>query len=109
MYILFNVLNFSLILFTNLLFYQEERFHDLTNMSEELVRENYHSHERVKKRETEVLSKWRELLLLLDKHRANLNTMCTLMSMLREIDTIMSTIKDLEVILYKLFNQFVWA
>ncbi|XP_066903176.1 spectrin beta chain, erythrocytic isoform X2 [Halyomorpha halys] len=75
---------------------REERFHDLTNMSEELVRENYHSHERVKKRETEVLSKWRELLLLLDKHRANLNTMCTLMSMLREIDTIMSTIKDLE-------------
>lgn len=66
-------------------------------MSEELVRENYHGHERVKKRETEVLAKWNELLLLLDKHRANLNTMCTLMSMLREIDTIMSTIKDLEV------------
>ncbi|XP_073969406.1 spectrin beta chain, non-erythrocytic 5 kst isoform X2 [Rhodnius prolixus] len=75
---------------------REERFHDLSHMSEELVRENYHGHERVKKREIEVLSKWKELLLLLDKHRANLTTMCTLMALLREIDTIMSTIKDLE-------------
>lgn len=71
-------------------------------MSEELVRENYHGHERVKKREIEVLSKWKELLLLLDKHRANLTTMCTLMALLREIDTIMSTIKDLEVSTYSL-------
>ncbi|XP_024085304.1 spectrin alpha chain, non-erythrocytic 1 isoform X3 [Cimex lectularius] len=75
---------------------REERFHDLSNMCEELIKENYHGHEKVKKREVEVLSKWKELLLLLDKHRANLNTMCTLMAMSREIDTIMSTIKDLE-------------
>ncbi|KAF6212345.1 hypothetical protein GE061_012867 [Apolygus lucorum] len=76
---------------------REERFHDLSNMCEELIKEKYHSHEKVKKREVEVLSKWKELLLLLDKHRANLNTMCTLMGMLREIDTVMSSIKDLEV------------
>ncbi|BET01245.1 Spectrin [Nesidiocoris tenuis] len=75
---------------------REERFHDLSNMCEELIKENYHGHEKVKRREIEVLSKWKELLLLLDKHRANLNTMCTLMGMLREIDTVMSSIKDLE-------------
>lgn len=67
-------------------------------MSEELVTENYHGCERVKKRESEVMQRWRELLQLLDKHRINLTTLCTLMSMLREIDTIMATIKDLEVI-----------
>lgn len=75
---------------------REERFHDLSNMSDELVRENYHGHERVKKRETEVLAKWKELLSLLDKHRASLTTMSVIMSMLREIDTIMSTIRDIE-------------
>jgi spectrin beta len=76
---------------------QEERFHDLSNMSAELVRENYHGQERVKKREAEVLQRWKELLELLEKHKANLTTLCTLMAMLREIETVMLTIKDLEV------------
>lgn len=75
---------------------REERFHDLTNMSQELAAEKYHGWERVTKREGEVMQRWRELIQLLDKHRINLTTLCTLMSMLREIDTIMGTIKDLE-------------
>lgn len=68
-------------------------------MSQELVAEKYHGWERVTKREGEVMQRWGELIQLLDKHRINLTTLCTLMSMLREIDTIMATIKDLEVIL----------
>ncbi|XP_065202026.1 spectrin beta chain, non-erythrocytic 1 isoform X3 [Planococcus citri] len=75
---------------------REERFNDLNNMSEELVRERYHGAERVKKRVSEVTQKWQDLLKLLEKHRANLNMLCTLMSMLREIDTVLSTITELE-------------
>lgn len=76
---------------------REERFHDLTNMSEELVRENYHGTERVKNREAEVLERWSELLELLDKHKNNLTLLCTLMSILREIETTMGTIEELQV------------
>ncbi|XP_044739331.1 spectrin beta chain, non-erythrocytic 1 isoform X2 [Chrysoperla carnea] len=75
---------------------REERFHDLTNMSEELVRENYHGTERVKNREAEVLERWSELLELLDKHKNNLTLLCTLMSILREIETTMGTIEELQ-------------
>lgn len=66
-------------------------------MCEELVRETYHGCERVQAKEREVMQRWQDLLKLLDKHRVNLNMLCTLMSMLREIDTVMTTIKDLEV------------
>ncbi|XP_046688428.1 LOW QUALITY PROTEIN: spectrin beta chain-like [Homalodisca vitripennis] len=76
---------------------REERFHDLKNMCEELVRENYHGCERVQTKEREVTQRWQDLLQLLDRHRVNLGMLCTLMSMLREIDTVMTTITDLEV------------
>lgn len=76
---------------------REERFHDLSNMSAELVRENYHGSERVQQRETEVMERWRELLALLEKHKANLTLLCGLMAVLREMDTVMGAIKDLQV------------
>lgn len=85
----FSIINLSV-------FEQEERFNDLHNMSEELVREDYHGAERVKKRVSEVTQKWQDLLKLLEKHRTNLNMLCTLMSTLREIDTVMSTTTELE-------------
>jgi spectrin beta len=72
-------------------------------MSDELVRENYHSKERVTRREEEVLQRWRELLQLLDKHKTNLTMLCGLMAMLREIDTVMATIADLHVGTLELF------
>ena len=76
---------------------QEERFHDLTNMSDELVRENYHGKDRVTQRKEEVLQCWQELLHLLDKHKTNLTMLCGLMAMLREVDTVMATIAELQV------------
>ncbi|XP_052120778.1 spectrin beta chain, non-erythrocytic 1 isoform X4 [Frankliniella occidentalis] len=75
---------------------REERFHDLSNMSAELVREKYHGSERVQQRETEVLERWRELLALLEKHKENLSLLCGLMAILREMDTVMTAIKDLQ-------------
>ncbi|OAD53242.1 Spectrin beta chain, brain 4 [Eufriesea mexicana] len=75
---------------------REERFHDLTNMSEELVRENYHGLERVQIREQEVLQRWKELLALLDHHKSNLVALSSLMSLMREIDTTLASIQELQ-------------
>ncbi|XP_014213231.1 spectrin beta chain, non-erythrocytic 1 isoform X2 [Copidosoma floridanum] len=75
---------------------REERFHDLTNMSEELVRENYHGLERVRTREQQVLQRWRELLGLLDRHKANLSALCALMSLMREIETTLASVQELQ-------------
>lgn len=75
---------------------REERFHDLTNMSEELVRENYHSLERVQAREQEVLTNWKNLLVLVERHKTNLAALSSLMSLMREIDATFATIQELK-------------
>lgn len=74
-----------------------ERFKDLTDMSEELQRENYHGKLRVKAREQEVIDRWNELLKLLEHHKSNLNQMSNLMNLLREIDTTLEAIKSLQI------------
>lgn len=76
---------------------RSERFTDLKAMANELVDENYHGKDRVTKREEEVISKWKELLDLLEHHKNNLGQMSGLMNLLREIDTTMATIRDLQV------------
>ncbi|XP_055911888.1 spectrin beta chain, non-erythrocytic 5 isoform X2 [Eupeodes corollae] len=74
-----------------------ERFNDLTAMANELERENYHGKERVKKREAEVMEKWRKLLELLENHKYNLSQMSNLMNLLREIASTLEAIKELQV------------
>ncbi|XP_043484059.1 spectrin alpha chain [Leptopilina heterotoma] len=75
---------------------REERFHDLTNMSEELVREKYHGLENVRVREQEVLQRWKELLKLLGHHKTNLAALSSLMNLMREIDTTLASILELQ-------------
>ena len=84
----FNVLPYSIL--------QEERCTQLTTMADKLVKENYHSKEKIKKRADEIMDTWRKLLALLESHRVNLGNYNNLMSMLREMDTISGTIKELE-------------
>lgn len=74
-----------------------ERFNDLTAMADELERENYHGKDRVKKRENEVMEKWRKLLELLENQRLNLSQMSTLMNLLREITSTTESIKELQI------------
>ncbi|XP_062560998.1 spectrin beta chain, non-erythrocytic 5 isoform X2 [Armigeres subalbatus] len=74
-----------------------DRFNDLTDMCNELHNENYHGKERVQIRETEVITKWKELLELLENHKTKLTQMSGLMNLLREIDATMSTIQALKV------------
>uniref|UniRef100_A0A2H8TMG3 Spectrin beta chain, brain 4 n=1 Tax=Melanaphis sacchari TaxID=742174 RepID=A0A2H8TMG3_9HEMI len=76
---------------------RKERFHDLNAMSDELIKENYHGAQRVKNREEEVLQRWKDLLKLLESRKINLNNISTMFSMLREIETVMSTIQEIEV------------
>lgn len=74
---------------------REERFQDLSQMCDELLKENYRHSERVKARESEILEKWHYLLSLLEKHKFNLNRMGNIMTLLREIDTTLSSIIQL--------------
>ncbi|XP_055376264.1 spectrin beta chain, non-erythrocytic 1 isoform X2 [Condylostylus longicornis] len=73
-----------------------ERFNDLTAMANELEKENYHDKERVKKREEEVMEKWRKLLELLENHKKNLSLMSNLMNLLREIATTLESIREMQ-------------
>ncbi|ETN64105.1 spectrin beta [Anopheles darlingi] len=73
-----------------------DRFNDLTDMCNELHTENYHGKARVQKRETEVITKWKELLELLENHKLKLTQMSSLMNLLREIEATMTTIKALQ-------------
>ncbi|KAK9716990.1 Variant SH3 domain [Popillia japonica] len=74
---------------------REERFQDLSQMCDELLKENYRNSERVKARESEILEKWHYLLSLLEKHKFNLNRMGNIMTLLREIDTTLHGIVQL--------------
>ncbi|KAH8300440.1 hypothetical protein KR018_005664 [Drosophila ironensis] len=73
-----------------------ERFNDLTAMAEELDRENYHGKERVRRREQEVMAKWRQLLELLENQRLNLSQMSNLMNLLREIAGTTESVRELQ-------------
>lgn len=70
----------------------QQRFHDLTEMKDELTRENYRNVERVKIREDDILRRWHELLDCLERHKINLNRMGNVLSSSREIDTTLSSI-----------------
>lgn len=73
-----------------------ERFNDLTAMANELEKENYHGKERVKRREQEVMDKWRKLLELLENQRLNLSQMSNLMNLLREIASTTESVRELQ-------------
>lgn len=78
------------------MFLQEERCTQLTTMSDYLIKQNYHNHARIKTRADEILATWEKLLKLLNLHKTNLTNYSNLMHALREIDTITSTIHELQ-------------
>lgn len=73
-----------------------ERFEDLSAMAAELVREHYHGAEAVSRTEQAVLARWRELLALLERHRASLATLAHLMALLREADAVGHTLEEMK-------------
>ncbi|XP_050686605.1 spectrin alpha chain-like [Eriocheir sinensis] len=75
---------------------RQERFEDLTKMADELDIENYHGKEAIRKKEKDILKKWSDLLDLLNKHKTHLRNCCILVAIMREVDTITASIKELE-------------
>ncbi|XP_063863708.1 spectrin beta chain, non-erythrocytic 2-like isoform X27 [Scylla paramamosain] len=75
---------------------RQERFEDLTKMADELDIENYHGKEAIRKKEKDILKKWSDLLDLLNKHKTYLHNCCILVAIMREVDTITASIKELE-------------
>ena len=53
---------------------RKDRFENLSAMSDELTRENYHDVEAIRNRHDEIIDKWNQLLALLEKHRETLNS-----------------------------------
>ncbi|KAF9407356.1 hypothetical protein HW555_012597, partial [Spodoptera exigua] len=76
--------------------YKTERFEDLSAMAAELVRENYHGAEAVSRTEQAVLTRWNELLELLERHRSSLAKLAHLMALLREADTVGHTLTEMK-------------
>ena len=73
------------------------RLTSLTSMAGELDKENYHGKNHIRKREQEILKRWEELLDLVERHRVALQAASQLMSVMRELDTVASTIRDIKV------------
>ena len=69
----------------------------MTSMASELEKERYRAKDLIKKREREILTRWDELLVLLDRHRLALHAANQLMSVMRDLDSVALTIRDLEV------------
>lgn len=66
-------------------------------MASELEKEKYRAKDLIKKREREILTRWDELLVLLERHRLALHAANQLMSVMRDLDSVALTIRDLEV------------
>lgn len=66
-------------------------------MAAELVRERYHGAEAVSRAEHAVLQRWRELLELLQRHRAALAGLAHLMALLREAEAVGLSLADIKV------------
>lgn len=66
-------------------------------MAAELSKENYHDSDKIRIRERELLDKWSQLLAALESRRRALLSLSDLMGLLRDIDTLSSEIRALEV------------
>merc|ERR1719410_2377054 len=71
---------------------RSDRFSDLKGMSGQLETERYWRAKEIKQREGEIMSRWAELLSLLEVHRDRLERYCTLINLQREIETLDTTI-----------------
>ncbi len=75
---------------------RSERFKSLSVMAQELIDGNYHTRDKIKKTELHISNEWQHLLNLLKQHQNNLTAASSLMSSLREVDTIRNEIKEME-------------
>ena len=75
---------------------RSDRFSDLKGMSSQLEQERYWRTTEIKQREVEIMTRWQELLALLEVHKDKLERYYTLISLQREIETLAATIRSLQ-------------
>eukprot|EP00058_Branchiostoma_floridae_P024804 XP_002610294.1 hypothetical protein BRAFLDRAFT_93030 [Branchiostoma floridae] len=75
---------------------RKERFTMLSQMANELWKENYHRKEEVKGREDTIVQKWSQLLQLVERRGQTLANFKDLMDMFREMESINAEIKEIE-------------
>ncbi|VDM70912.1 unnamed protein product, partial [Strongylus vulgaris] len=75
---------------------REERFKLLTSMCADLCNERYHESDKIRSRERDIIERWTHLLNLLEQRRKALMGLNDLMSLLRDIDTLASELRQLE-------------
>merc|ERR550532_1304331 len=75
---------------------RSDRFSDLKGMSNQLEQENYWRTREIKDREVEIMTRWQELLSLLEVHKDKLERYCTLISLQRDIETLAAPIRSLQ-------------
>nr|XP_057947283.1 spectrin beta chain, non-erythrocytic 5-like isoform X2 [Doryrhamphus excisus] len=74
---------------------REPRFSALRNMADTIRRENYHSKERIIRREENISGRWKELLQQLQEQRGLLGNVVSTLSILRDIHIVSQELKDL--------------
>ncbi|XP_066281028.1 spectrin beta chain, non-erythrocytic 5-like isoform X2 [Branchiostoma lanceolatum] len=75
---------------------RKERFTMLSQMANELWKENYHRKEEVKGREDLIVQRWSQLLQLVERRGQTLANFKDLMDMFREMESITAEIKEIE-------------
>lgn len=72
------------------------QFKQLSEMSGELQRDNYHAVEGVRQREREVINHWNQFLTMLHNKEAELERLKELTKMILDLDTLSEELKQLE-------------
>lgn len=75
---------------------REDRFKEIESKMQYLEKENYHSKAAVRSAGDNVLTKWAELLELLNHHQVKLKTDNEMLSLLRDVDSVQASVKHLQ-------------
>ena len=66
-------------------------------MCGDLTKESYHECDKIRARERDIIERWTQLLSLLEQRRSALMNLNDLMNLLRDIDTLSSELRQIEV------------
>ncbi|KAK3093776.1 hypothetical protein FSP39_020076, partial [Pinctada imbricata] len=75
---------------------RKDRFRALNSLAKELVEGNYHAREQVKKKDEDIMRKWKELLEKLERRKTTLSGYKNYLTMFREIENIQEELKEVE-------------
>ncbi|XP_053169097.1 spectrin beta chain, non-erythrocytic 5 [Hemicordylus capensis] len=77
---------------------RDQRFKALAKMAAEIKHENYHNKVQIMKKQKDIAQQWQDLLSQLQRQKHSLGVMQEVLVLLRDIDTIMEELKELQVL-----------